>query len=359
MPWYGYARQDKKSAPREPISARIVAKCLEAVGVDRVLTMDLHAGQVQGFFHVPVDHMTAMPMLTQWFIDQEHDGRAGDRLPRRRPGEDGAQLRPPDRHPLGGDGEGAPGPAGGRDRLRGRRRQGQDRGPGRRHDRHRRHPLRRRPDRARRGRRPGHRLRHPRRLLRPPAYERLADSAIERIVVTDTLPLRPGAPDNITVLSTASTFADSIRRIFTDDSVSRDLRRREPALLRGSGALDVRSAGGVAASPKLRLVGHKGADLSCREHAGELSGRGPVAAGVDTIEFDVLWLRRRAPAAGAAGAAGRRPRLGGRRAAHAAGADRGARRLPRAAAGPGRDRPRREAARPRGGDGRRRCASAA
>ena len=70
MPWYGYARQDKKSAPREPITARIVAKCLEAVGVDRVLTMDLHAGQVQGFFHVPVDHMTAMPMLTQWFADQ-------------------------------------------------------------------------------------------------------------------------------------------------------------------------------------------------------------------------------------------------------------------------------------------------
>ena len=71
MPWYGYARQDKKSAPREPITARVVAKCLEAVGVDRILTMDLHAGQVQGFFDVPVDHMTAMPMLTQWFIDQE------------------------------------------------------------------------------------------------------------------------------------------------------------------------------------------------------------------------------------------------------------------------------------------------
>ena len=70
MPWYGYARQDKKSAPREPITARVVAKCLEAVGVDRVLTMDLHAGQVQGFFNVPVDHMTAMPMLTQWFTDQ-------------------------------------------------------------------------------------------------------------------------------------------------------------------------------------------------------------------------------------------------------------------------------------------------
>ena len=69
-PWYGYSRQDKKSAPREPISARVVAKSLEGVGVDRVLTMDLHAGQVQGFFHVPVDHMTAMPMLSQWFLDQ-------------------------------------------------------------------------------------------------------------------------------------------------------------------------------------------------------------------------------------------------------------------------------------------------
>src|SRR5213592_2933853 len=70
MPWFGYARQDKKSRPREPISARVVAKALEAVGVDRVLAMDLHSGQVQGFFEVPVDHMTAMPMLTQYFLDQ-------------------------------------------------------------------------------------------------------------------------------------------------------------------------------------------------------------------------------------------------------------------------------------------------
>src|SRR4051794_18649487 len=67
-PWYGYSRQDKKSAPREPITARLVARCLEAAGTDRVLTMDLHAGQVQGFFSVPVDHMTALMMLTQFFI---------------------------------------------------------------------------------------------------------------------------------------------------------------------------------------------------------------------------------------------------------------------------------------------------
>src|SRR6058998_469196 len=69
MPWFGYARQDKKSAPREPISARVVAKCMEGIGVDRVLTMDLHSGQIQGFFEVPVDHMTALPMLAQYFRD--------------------------------------------------------------------------------------------------------------------------------------------------------------------------------------------------------------------------------------------------------------------------------------------------
>ena len=68
-PWFGYSRQDKKSGPREPITARLVAQMLEGAGADRVLTMDLHAGQVQGFFRKPVDHMTAMFMLTQYFRD--------------------------------------------------------------------------------------------------------------------------------------------------------------------------------------------------------------------------------------------------------------------------------------------------
>ena len=58
-PWYGYSRQDKKSEPREPISARLVARMLETAGADRVLTMHLHAGQLQGFFQVPVDHLIA------------------------------------------------------------------------------------------------------------------------------------------------------------------------------------------------------------------------------------------------------------------------------------------------------------
>src|SRR5918996_3301794 len=69
-PWYGYSRQDKKSAPREPISARLVAELLEVAGIDRLMTMDLHAGQVQGFFSKTVDHMTAMPILTQFVQDR-------------------------------------------------------------------------------------------------------------------------------------------------------------------------------------------------------------------------------------------------------------------------------------------------
>jgi ribose-phosphate pyrophosphokinase len=218
-PWYGYARQDKKSAPREPISARVVAKCLEGVGVDRLLTMDLHAGQVQGFFHVPVDHMTAMPMLTQWFIDQHFTeelvivspdagrvkmarnfarkiGTTFAVMEKERPAQQVAEIGY-----VVGDVKGKTAvlvddmidTAGtlcaaaetvleeGAARVIACATHG---------------------------------------VFSEPAFERLASSAIERIVVTDTIPLRPGAPDIITVLSTAGTFADSIRRIFTDDSVS-------------------------------------------------------------------------------------------------------------------------------------------
>lgn len=69
IPWFFYARQDKKSRPREPITAKLVADMLQVAGVDRVLTMDLHAGQVQGFFNIPVDHMTAVPMFAQHIRD--------------------------------------------------------------------------------------------------------------------------------------------------------------------------------------------------------------------------------------------------------------------------------------------------
>jgi len=221
MPWYGYARQDKKSQPREPISARVVAKTLEGVGVDRVLTMDLHAGQVQGFFHVPVDHMTAMPMLTQWFIDQQlaedlvivspdagrvkvarnfarKVGTHWAVMEKERPAQQLAEIGY-----VVGDVKGKTAvlvddmidTAGtlcaaaetvlqeGAARVIACATHG---------------------------------------IFSGPAYERLAfeNSRIERIVVTDTVPQRPDAPPNITVLSTAQVLADSIRRIFADDSVS-------------------------------------------------------------------------------------------------------------------------------------------
>lgn len=66
MPYFGYARQDRKTRPRQPISARLVADLLTAAGVNRVLSMDLHAGQIQGFFNIPVDHVYAMPVLMEY-----------------------------------------------------------------------------------------------------------------------------------------------------------------------------------------------------------------------------------------------------------------------------------------------------
>ncbi len=69
VPLFPYARQDRKAKPREPISARFVADALELAGADRILTMDLHAGQIQGFFTVPVDHMTALPLFARHFRD--------------------------------------------------------------------------------------------------------------------------------------------------------------------------------------------------------------------------------------------------------------------------------------------------
>lgn len=66
LPYYGYARQDRKVAPRVPISAKVVAEMLMAVGVRRVLSMDLHAGQIQGFFNIPVDHLYAAPVLLNY-----------------------------------------------------------------------------------------------------------------------------------------------------------------------------------------------------------------------------------------------------------------------------------------------------
>ena len=71
VPYYGYGRTDKKAQPRVPITARLVADLLTAAGADRMLTVDLHAGQIQGFFNIPVDELTALPILIDYFKAKE------------------------------------------------------------------------------------------------------------------------------------------------------------------------------------------------------------------------------------------------------------------------------------------------
>ncbi|MFI3227781.1 MAG: ribose-phosphate pyrophosphokinase [Clostridia bacterium] len=70
MPYFGYARQDRKSRARDPISSKLVANIITAAGADRVLTMDLHAPQLQGFFDIPVDNMLGIPLLTPYLVDK-------------------------------------------------------------------------------------------------------------------------------------------------------------------------------------------------------------------------------------------------------------------------------------------------
>ncbi|MDR7521042.1 MAG: ribose-phosphate pyrophosphokinase [Armatimonadota bacterium] len=71
VPYFAYARQDKKDAPREPITGRLVADLLTTAGVDRVLTLDLHAGQVEGFFTIPVDHLRALPLFADCLLRRD------------------------------------------------------------------------------------------------------------------------------------------------------------------------------------------------------------------------------------------------------------------------------------------------
>ncbi|GBF32849.1 ribose-phosphate pyrophosphokinase [Desulfocucumis palustris] len=71
LPYYGYARQDRKTRARDPITAKLVANLLTASGARRVITMDLHAGQIQGFFDIPVDHLPGVPILAQYFLQNK------------------------------------------------------------------------------------------------------------------------------------------------------------------------------------------------------------------------------------------------------------------------------------------------
>ena len=218
-PWYGYSRQDKKSAPREPISARLVADMLETAGIDRLVTMDLHAGQLQGFFSKPVDHMTAMPILTTFVTDRLGDeelviiapdagrvklvrkfaqkvGAPYALMEKERPAQQVAEIGY-----VIGEVKGKTAvivddiiATGGT--LNAAAQTVLDEG------------AKRVYAVATHG------------LFSGNAFEILADGPLSGIVVTDTVPLRDNAPDLITQLSCADVLEDSIRRIFTDDSVS-------------------------------------------------------------------------------------------------------------------------------------------
>jgi ribose-phosphate pyrophosphokinase len=221
IPWYFYARQDKKSRPREPITARLVADLLQTAGADRVLTMDLHAGQVQGFFKIPVDHMTAVPMFAQYVRDLQIEseelaavspdtGRTklagkfaemigGDLvvLNKERPQHNVAKVST-----VIGDVDGkvvvmcddivdtAGTLVAGANALR-------EAGAVKVYA------------CATHG------------LFNGPALERIAESEIDKLVVTDTVPINPlTKPDNVEVLSVAGILAETIQNVFADDSVS-------------------------------------------------------------------------------------------------------------------------------------------
>ena len=146
MPYFGYARQDRKTGGRTPISAKLVANLITRAGADRVLTMDLHSGQIQGFFDIPTDNLLAAPLLAADIkANYAQDRRADDRLARRRRRGAGARAGQPaerrPRHrrqaPLG------PGQERGDEHHRRRRRPPLH--PVRRHRRFGRHPVQRRP----------------------------------------------------------------------------------------------------------------------------------------------------------------------------------------------------------------------
>jgi ribose-phosphate pyrophosphokinase len=219
-PWYGYSRQDKKSAPREPITARLVAKMLETAGIDRLVAMDLHAGQMQGFFSKTLDHMTAMPILSQYVKDQlgptedlviispdagrvkltskfaQKVGAPYAVLEKERPAQQVAEIGyvigevagkraviVDDIIDTGGT-------------LAAAAQTVLDEG------------AKEVYAVATHG------------IFSGRAYETLAASPLSGILVTDTVPLRAGAPDMIRQLTCADILADTVRSIFTDTSVS-------------------------------------------------------------------------------------------------------------------------------------------
>jgi ribose-phosphate pyrophosphokinase len=221
VPWFPYSRQDRKAKPREPISGRLVADMLQLAGADRVLTMDLHAGQIQGFFTIPVDHMTALPLFARHFRDLG----------------------------LSGDGVVSVSPDAGRARMAVRFAEMLDAGFALMHKMRPAHDVVEVTEITGRVRdkcvivgddviTTGRTLLANVEALKnagatavwlfathglfvDDALERFAQAPIEGIVVTDTVPIDPlRRPDNMTVLPVAGLLAETIMNVFADDSVS-------------------------------------------------------------------------------------------------------------------------------------------
>jgi ribose-phosphate pyrophosphokinase len=221
VPWFPYSRQDRKAKPREPISGRLVADMLQLAGADRVLTMDLHAGQIQGFFTIPVDHMTALPLFARHFRDLG----------------------------LSGDGVVSVSPDAGRARMAVRFAEMLDAGFALMHKMRPAHDIVEVTEITGRVRdkcvivgddviTTGRTLLANVEALKnagatavwlfathglfvDDALERFAQAPIEGIVVTDTVPIDPlRRPDNMTMLPVAGLLAETIMNVFADDSVS-------------------------------------------------------------------------------------------------------------------------------------------
>jgi ribose-phosphate pyrophosphokinase len=221
IPWFPYSRQDRKAKPREPISARLVADMLQLAGVDRVLTMDLHAGQIQGFFTIPVDHMTALQLFATHFRDlglsgegvvavapdagrAKHAVRFAEMIEasfaimhKMRVAADHVEVtevtgKVRDRRAIVGDDVSTTGGTliAGAQALK-------EHG----------------------ATEVNVFVTHA--LFSDEALERIGNSEIDRIVVTDTIPVDPrNRPDNMTVLSVSGLLAEAIMNVFADDSVS-------------------------------------------------------------------------------------------------------------------------------------------
>ena len=220
IPYYAYGRSDKKDQPRVPVTARLLANFLEVAGADRVLTLDLHAGQIQGFFNIPVDELTAFPMIADYFRSENlaaptvvSPDVGGAKLARNVAERIGAELAIVDKRRSGNDEVAEAmtliGDVDGRDcvmvddeiltggtiasavRLM----------------------------RARGARSVHVACVHP--VFAAKAFEALDTNDLDQLVFTDSLPLIHGEFKNVptTVLSTASILGDAIHRIHTGGSV--------------------------------------------------------------------------------------------------------------------------------------------